>query len=248
MPDSDATPSLVNNATAIERRKTIGGLIRSIREIAGRKPKDIADFVGISAPALTGIETGEKEASLPQLEAVAYYLRVPVHTLLGMNTLATAEKPPANLDEIIRLRGHIVGARLKQARMTRGESAHDTAEAVGLSSATLQSFEMGKKQPSITELEALMAHFTLTLDDMLDMGIGPLGEAQQLHQQRAQFDTLPAELRGFVCDPKSLPTLHLAARLRNLPPEQLKALSAAFGVLAEQAAAARDAGEAETIG
>lgn len=246
MPDD--TSSLINNDTADARRKAIGGLIRSVREIAGRKPKDIADFVGISAAVLSAFESGEKEPSLPQMEAIAYYLRVPVHTLLGLSTLATAEKPPANLEEIMRLRGHIVGARLKQARMTRGESVQETASEAGLTSATLQAFEMGKKQPGVTELEALMAHFGLTLDDMLDLGIGPLGEAQLLQQQRAQFEALPEDVRAFVCDPNAITTLHLAMRLRNLSPEQLKSLSAAFGLLADHAAAARDAGAAETIG
>jgi transcriptional regulator with XRE-family HTH domain len=252
MPESNDTPpsatTLINNDTATARRKAIGSLIRSVRELSGRKPKDIADFIGISGPMLSAVEAGEKDISLPQLEAVAYFLRVPVHTLLGLSTLTTAERSPANLNEIMRLRGHIIGARLKQARSTRGESVQETASETGLTSAALQNFELGKKQPSVTELEALMAHFGLTLDDMLDVGIGPLGEAQLLQQQRAQFEAMPEDLRIFLCDAHSLPLLYLAMRLRNLTPEQLRAIATAFASLAENAGAARAHAEPDSIG
>ncbi len=36
-----------------------------------------------------------------------------------------------------------------------------------------------------------MAHFGLGLNDMLDIGIGPLGELQLLQLQQAQFEALP---------------------------------------------------------
>jgi transcriptional regulator with XRE-family HTH domain len=238
-PPQPAEVVATHTDTAAARRKTIGGLIRGIREMAGRKPKDLADFVGISAPAINAIEKGEKEPTLPQLEAIAYYLRVPVHTLMGQSTLPTAEKPPANLEEILRLRGHIIGARLKQARMALGESIQDSASRTGLSSTNLQAYELGKKQPGVSELERLMAHFSLTLDEMLDIGVGPLGEAQLLQQQRAQFEALPDVLREFIADPANLPQLTMALRLRGLSAEQLSALADAFAVLAAQAASAR---------
>ncbi len=246
MPDQALSP--VNNDTTIARRRTIGGLIRSIREIAGRKPKDIADFVGVTAAAVNSFESGEREPSLPQLEAIAHYLRVPVHTLLGLTTLTTAERPPANLQEILRLRGHIIGARLKQARMARGEGVSETANTTGISSAALQNYELGKKQPSISELEALMAHFGMTVDDLLDLGVGPLGEAQLMQRQRAQFETLSEDVRSFVCDPKSLTHLHMAMRLAGLSPDALNKIATSFVTLAEEAAAARNASARESIG
>jgi transcriptional regulator with XRE-family HTH domain len=246
MPDTSLTSS-IHLDTADARRRTVGALIRNAREAAGRKPKDIADFVGVSAAAMIAFEEGEKDPSLPQLEAIAYYLRVPVHTLLGASSLQQAE-PLDNLEEIMRLRGHIIGARLKQARMARGESAQDIADATGISSALLQNFELGKKQPGISELELLMAHFGLTLDEMLDIGIGPLGEAQLLQQQRASFENLSQDFRAFVCDPNATQHVQLAMKLRSLSAEQLKSLANAFAILADSAPTQSTDIEASALG
>ncbi|MCX6017271.1 MAG: helix-turn-helix transcriptional regulator [Chloroflexi bacterium] len=235
MPDSSETP--LNN-TAAARRREIGGLVRRARELAGRKPKELANFAAISVITLNAIESGEKEPTLPQLESMAYSLHLPVGALLGFSELAPEKKSPNNLAEIIRLRGHIIGARLKQVRMMRNENAAECAAAIGVATATLQAWEIARKQPSITELEALLAHFGMTFYDMLDIGIGPLGQAQMLLAQRTRFESLSAELRTFVCDPASMNALHLAERLRNLPSEQMALLASAFDILAAEAAAA----------
>ncbi len=112
----DADPAATTTSQpdlSAARRAAAGSAIRSAREAAGRKPKEIADIIGVSPSAMTGIESGEREASLPQIEVIAHYLRVPVHTLLGTQAPAAPETSVGNYDEIIRLRGHIIGARLE---------------------------------------------------------------------------------------------------------------------------------------
>jgi transcriptional regulator with XRE-family HTH domain len=215
------------------RRQAIGALIRGLRERAGRKPRELAEFVGISTVALAAIESGDKECSLPQLEAIAYDLRVPVQTLLGTAELPAHERTAGNVNiaDVLRLRGFMIGARLKQARIAHNETVQQTAEATGLQANALHSFELGRRQPDVTELESLMAHFGLALDDMLDIGIGPLGEAQLRQQQLAQFEAMSTEMRQFLCEPASLPSLLAAMRLRDMRPEQLRAIADAFNAL-----------------
>jgi transcriptional regulator with XRE-family HTH domain len=237
MPDAEPVTTASPLDALVARRHAIGSLIGNAREIAGRKPKEIADVAGISPSVLHSIESGEREASLPQIEAIAHFLRVPVHTLLGISAGERSETSVESYEEIIRLRGHIIGARLKQARMLRGETPAETATAIGSSAATIQAYEIAKKQPGITELEALMAHFGLGLNDMLDVGIGLLGEAQLLQQQHAQFEALPEDIRAFVCDTHARPQLALAMRLRGLTPKQLQSLADAFAVLARESEA-----------
>ncbi len=240
--DTSESPSPVHTedhtepANRVTRRRMIGALIRAARERSGRKARDLADFVGISTAALTAIENGEKDCSLPQLEAIAYDLQLPIHALLGQDAATTVERSPvSDIESILRLRGYMIGARLRQARLNRGESVQQTAAAAGLQPAALQSYELGKRQPGLVELETLMDHFGLTLDDMLDIGVGPLGQAQLLQQQRARFDAMSAELRQFLCEPASMPSLLAAMRLREMRPEQLRAIADAFIALIDEA-------------
>jgi transcriptional regulator with XRE-family HTH domain len=220
---------------ATERRRVICELVRIAHESSGRRTKDLAEFLGISSAAMNAIESGEKEPTLPQLEAIAFFLRTPVHTLLGIAAPPRHTAPPANLNEILRLRGYIIGARLKQARLKQCESLAQCANAISVTPATVQMWEIGRRQPGIIELETLLTHFSLSWDDMLDLGIGPLGELQILQIQQTRFEALPADVRAFVCDPGSQAVLQLAMRLRSLSAEELRTIADTFGLLAGNA-------------
>ena len=204
------------------RRREIGLLIRRAREVAGKSRKEVAAYLGLSQAAITSIEEGRRETSLPQVEAIAYYLRMPVFALLDESASAaqTTWRAVIDFEEIQNVRGHIIGVRLKQARQQKGETVRQVAQAAGLPPSRLSAYETGERPVPITELESLMGHFGLTWNDLLDVGIGPLGEAQLYHQQHAQFDALPSDVREFVADPHSLPYLRTAMRLRDFPAEQ----------------------------
>lgn len=218
------------------RRRAIGLLIRRAREVAGKTRKDVAAWLGLSQAAFTAIEEGRRDPSLPQIEAIAYYLRMPVQALLEESASAAQTTWRAGIDvgEIQSLRDHIIGVRLKQARQQKGETVKQAAQAAGVSPSRLSSYELGERPVPITELESLMAHYGLTWADLLDVGIGPLGEAQLYHQQHAQFDALPSDVREFVADPRSLPYLRAAMRLRDFPPEQARAAGQALIDLSNQ--------------
>jgi len=212
------------------RRRAIGLLIRRAREVAGKTRKDVAAYLGLSQAAITSIEEGKRDPSLPQVEVMAYYLRMPVAALLDEAASAAqmAWRAMIDIEEIQNLRAHIIGARLKQARQQKGETVKQAAQAVGLPPSRLSAYEMGERPIPITELEGLMAHLGLSWDNLLDVGIGPLGEAQLYHQQHAQFDALPSDVRAFVADPQALPYLRAAMRLRDLPAEQARAAGQAL--------------------
>ncbi|MGQ9905126.1 MAG: helix-turn-helix domain-containing protein [Anaerolineae bacterium] len=212
------------------RRREIGLLIRRAREVAGKSRKEVAAYLGLSQAAITSIEEGRREPSLPQVEAIAYYLRMPVFALLDESASATQTtwRAVVDVDEIQNVRGHIIGLRLKQVRQQTGETVKQVAQATGLSPARLSAYELGERPIPITELERLMQHLGLGWTELLDIGVGPLGEAQLYHQQHAQFDALPPDVREFVTDPRSLPYLRTAMRLRDLPAEHVRAAGQAL--------------------
>jgi transcriptional regulator with XRE-family HTH domain len=234
MPDAVLPSNLDDPSTD---RRSIGAAIRNARESAGRKPRDLAAQLGLTTPALLAIESGERDATLPQLEAIAYLLDLPVQTILRP-TRTTAERGTAtsaaeNLDTIIRLRGYIIGARLKQARMTQNETPQQVAAATGIGAREIEQFEIGARQPGLGELERLTRHYALAVDDLLDLGVGPLGETQLRQRQQAAFDALPADLRALIGSPNGAQQLELAQRISTLSPDQLRELARAFAVLAE---------------
>ena len=222
MPESTASKDI--------RRQAIGLLIRRAREIAGRSRKDCAAFLGITQATLAAYEAGQREPSLPELEGLAYYLRAPVQALLDESSSSALMAPRVNFSiaEIIELRSHIIGARLKQARLSKSLSAKEVAAAAGMTPAKLAAYELGKRPVPVTELEALLSQLGLTLDEMLDIGIGPLGESQQFYAQHARLDALPSDVREFVADPGALSYLRTAMRLRNLPHEEVRAAGQAL--------------------
>jgi len=234
--ESDAATDAAIDAAA--RRRIVGALVRTVREQACRKPREMAEFLGVPTAAVSGIENGERDVTLPQLEAIAYFLRVPVHMLLGVAALPMYGEPPPNLAEILRLRGLIVGARIRQARLARDESEAACAAALGVPRTTLSAWEIGRRQPGIAELERILAHYDMTWDDMLDVGVGPLGELQMAQAQHARFEALPPELRALVCDPRAQPVLHLAARLHRLSRQDLRGIADALAKLADELDAA----------
>jgi transcriptional regulator with XRE-family HTH domain len=233
MPDAALPSNLDDPGTD---RRSIGAAIRIAREGAGRKPRDLAAQLGLTTPALLAIESGEHDATLPQLEAIAYLLDLPVQAILRPTPAAAERGTPAtadNLDTIIRLRGYIVGARLKQARMAQNETPQQAAAATGIGAREIEQFEIGARQPVIGELERLTRHYALTIDDLLDLGVGPLGETQLRQRQQAAFDALPAELRTLIGSPNGPQQLELARRISTLSPDQLRELARAFAELAE---------------
>lgn len=221
------------------RRKVIGRLIHRARETAGRSRKECAVFIGISSALLHKYEDGLREPSLVELEALAHYLRIPVRALLDEVTLAKLSAPRMAFDvsEVAGLRQHIIGTRLKLARMKAGRSLTQLAELAGMTPAKLNANELGRRSIPITELDRLAGCLGIPLEALLDIGIGPLGDAQLQHQQHATFDCLPDDVRDFICAPGSLPYLRVALRLSKLPADELRGTGQALIELSQPGSA-----------
>lgn len=63
-----------------------GKRIRETRAAAGLSLEQLARLTGISAPALSLIETGKRDPRLTTLNRIAGALRVPIASLIAANT------------------------------------------------------------------------------------------------------------------------------------------------------------------
>lgn len=67
-----------------------GKRIRETRAAAGLSLEQLARLTGISAPALSLIETGKRDPRLTTLNRIAGALRVPIATLIAAHTQTSA--------------------------------------------------------------------------------------------------------------------------------------------------------------
>lgn len=208
------------------RRKMTGVLLRQARTDAGKTLKECGRVLGLSSGAVSAIERGRRAVSLPQLEMLAYYLRVPLERLLNGDTDLTRtpdEELPSS--EMLVLRHRIIGALLRQARSDSGLSQTDLAKEVGVSKRRLSQYELGEKPIPLTELAAMAAALDLPLTHFLDEGIGPLGKQQRRDREWKQFVELPPEVRAFVLNTTNLEYLRLAMSLSTVPADGLRSIA-----------------------
>src|SRR3989304_5855749 len=111
------------------RVKKVGVLLRGARLAAGKSLEQCAQVIGASSSTLEAYERGEASPALPELEALAYYLKTPLAHFWGRE-LASASKPETASDNplrLLRLRNHIIGALFRQARLEVGLSSKEVA-------------------------------------------------------------------------------------------------------------------------
>jgi transcriptional regulator with XRE-family HTH domain len=69
-----------------------------------------------------------------------------------------------NLSPAQALRAKVIGALIRKARIEKGIELSDCAEALGLSTHTLEAFELGEKSISLPELEAISYHLEVPIE------------------------------------------------------------------------------------
>jgi DNA-binding XRE family transcriptional regulator len=74
----------------------VGQRLRETRAAQGLSLEQLARLTGISAPALSLIETGKRDPRLTTLKRIADALRVPLATLIDAGSDATEPGPPSS--------------------------------------------------------------------------------------------------------------------------------------------------------
>jgi len=88
------------------------------------------------------------------------------------------------MDEQARiLRGKILGALLRDARLDAGKSMKKVGELIGVSSATISSYEHGRRLISLPELELLAYHLDVPLQRFIDPSTQDLEEEAHFDPQ-----------------------------------------------------------------
>ena len=209
------------------RAKMLGVLLKDARLAAGKTIKECAEVLGTSDSSYAGYESGARSLSLPQLELLAYFCKIPLDHFWSDTALTESrESQPAALpaESLTSLRDRIIGAKLRGARKAVKIKLADLAAELGVTPGRLSAYEVGQRSAPLPQLEQLTARLGLTIEHFLERQ-GPVGEWDFERRDFERFKQLPAELREFISQPANESYIRLARQLSLLSAEKLRGIA-----------------------
>lgn len=217
----------MDNRTHITiRTKKLGVLIRGARLAARRTVRECADAMGISRAALMAYEEGHRAPSLPELEVLVYYLRVPLRHFWGNQAVSDTVPVSGTLDlqALMSVRQRLIGALLRQERTGANMSIKDVAANTGITPARLKAYELGERPIPLPELEIILGLLGSRVENFFDQN-GPVGRWLAGQELIGKFLELPEEMKDFVSQPVNRPYLELAMKLSEMSKDRLRSVA-----------------------
>jgi transcriptional regulator with XRE-family HTH domain len=208
------------------RSRKLGVLIRDARFAARKTIPECAHISGVTSGIFRAWEGGRRSPSLPELEVLAYALKLPLRRFWSKN--ATSNDVPTtenlNLTALAGLRQRLIGALLRREREKASISLRDLSEQSGISTSRLKAYELGERPIPLPELEGLIVLLGSQIESLFDQ-TGPIG--LWMNQQKAiqDFLLLTPELQNFVSKPVNRPYLELALKLSGMSTDKLRSVA-----------------------
>ena len=207
------------------RTKKLGVLIRDARLATGKSLDECAQAVGVTPDRFEMYELGVEPPSLPELEILAYTLRVPLEHFWGNERLKKNGKVVTlDADQVKTLRQKMIGALLRKVRVEGKITLETVASKTGLGLEKLEQYELGDAAIPIPELESISQVLNSSIFEFQDRH-GPVGNWFVEQKASREFKDLPVDLQGFVCKPINRPYLELAIRLSEMSVEKLRSVA-----------------------
>lgn len=216
----------MTNAQITIREKKLGLLIRDARMAERRSIKECAEAIGVTSGVFRAYEEGRRSPSLPELEALVYFLKLPLSQFWGTETISDAPLPMEadDITTLIALRQRMIGALLRQERTRVNISIRQLAAETGISQAKITKYELGERPVSVPELESILAALGSNIETFFDQS-GPIGQWMNSQRGMQKFLELPEEIQNFVCQPVNRPYLELAMKLSEMSREKLRSVA-----------------------
>jgi transcriptional regulator with XRE-family HTH domain len=208
--------------TATIRKKMIGVLLRNARIRAGMTIKDAAEATGFPSSAISDYEYGRRDLSLPQLEIMAYTYRVPITYFWSDDPIPDDEDQDLPVEQAMELRRRIIGVLLRQARLEADQSQKDLAQVLDCPSGRIASYEFGRTDIPLLELEKLASHLEVSLSYFLDHGIRQVSDQVTGKDELERLAQLPEDVRSFMLEPGNLLYVRVAIQLSTLSAEAIR--------------------------
>jgi transcriptional regulator with XRE-family HTH domain len=208
------------------RTKKLGVLIRDARLSARRSVQECAEAIGVRKSQFKAYEEGLRSPSLPELEALVFYLDIPLDRFWSREIRSAAASPIKNIDlsKLLGIRQRKIGALLRQERMNASISIRNLAGKTGITSSRIKAYELGESPIPLPELEVLVTTLGGRIESFFDRS-GPIGRWMESEETVQEFLELPLELRQFVSAPVNRPYLELAMKLSNMSRDKLRSVA-----------------------
>jgi transcriptional regulator with XRE-family HTH domain len=215
----------MNNAQITLREKKLGLLIRDARMAERRSIKECADAIGVKTGLFRAYEEGRRAPSLPELETLVFYLKLPITQFWGRETRSDSLLLESlDTSRLIALRQRMIGALLRQERNNVNMSIRHLSTETGITQATLKAYELGERAIPVSELESILSVMGSRIEIFFDQN-GPVGQWMTSQRATQKFVELPEEMQNFVCQPVNRPYLELAMKLSDMSREKLRSVA-----------------------
>ncbi len=208
------------------RTKKLGVLLRDARLASRKTLQECSEAVGVTKGIFKSYEEGRRSPSLPELEVLVYFLKLPINHFWGNDAISddTPFTAQTDLPRLLLLRQRMIGALLRQTREKANKSVRNLSQETGIPSSRLKAFELGERPIPVPDLEVLLGALDSRVEELFDQS-GPVG--QWMNQQNAirDFLKLPADLRAFASQPVNIPYLELARKLSTMSTDRLRSVA-----------------------
>lgn len=208
------------------RTKKFGVLIRDARLASRKTLQECAEAIGVTKGIFKSYEEGRRAPSLPELEVLVYFLKLPINHFWGNEAISDDEPVTAPLDlpRLLLVRQRMIGALLRQAREKVNKSVRDLSQETGIPSSRLKAYELGDRPIPVPDLEVLLEALDSRVDELFDQN-GPVGQWMSDQKAIHDFLKLPADLRAFASQPVNIPYLELARKLSAMSKDRLRSVA-----------------------
>ena len=208
------------------RTKKLGVLIRDARLASRKTVEECADAIGVTKSIFKSYEEGRRSPSLPEVELMVYFLKLPLHHFWGNEAMSDDASPlaPFDLPRLRLVRQRMIGALLRQQREKVNKSVRALAQETGIKSSQIKTYELGEKPIPMPDLEILLQALEGRVDDLFDQN-GPVGQWMIEQKAMRDFLRLSPDLRAFVSQPINSPYIELARKLSAMSTEKLRSVA-----------------------
>jgi len=216
----------MNNPQITIREKKLGLLIRDARMAERRSIKECADAIGVKPGIFRAYEEGRHAPSLPELEALVYFLKLSIHHFWSGDTISDtpASMSLEDVARLVALRQRMIGALLRQERTNKNMSLRHVSAETGISQSRLKAYELGERPVAVSELESILAVLGSRMENFFDQS-GPVGAWMNGQRAMQKFLDLPESIQDFVCQPVNRPYIELAMKLSSMSREKLRSVA-----------------------
>lgn len=208
------------------RAKILAELVQQARVYARRETAECAAALGLTTTTYEQAEAGDYPFSLPDLEVLAMYLRVPMGYFWG--SISLEDNLRTSYEDFIGLRQRVIGVLLKQRRLRARQSVEKLAEALAVDEAIIAEYESGNVPIPYLHLEQLSKILDVPVTHFVDEEHGPLARHEAEQRMLKQFSVMSPDLQVFITKPGNESYLETAKKIGEMDVERLRDLAASI--------------------